>query len=115
MHAVYWLAMRSLSLVSPVSIIKLQGRSHELNWVYINHRQIYHLHVPGTGPEDILNFTVPNLSFCRIWDLIRGELCHPHRHCGTIGPQPNSIRDLCEQQVLSLLYIVHFNAVLCLC
>jgi len=40
-----------------------------------------------------------------IWDLIWGELCHPHRHCGTVGTEPNSIRDLCEQQVLTLLYI----------
>ena len=40
-----------------------------------------------------------------IWDLIWGELCHPHRHCGTVGTKPNSIRDLCEQQVLTLLYI----------
>jgi|SRR6185437_14561633 len=56
----------------------------------------------------MLTVAMPNLlAFCRIWDLIWGELCHPHRHRRTVSPQPNCIRDLCEQQVLT--DIVHFN------
>jgi len=39
--------------------------------------------------------------FCRIWNLIRGELCHLHWHRRTVSPQPNCIRDLYGQQVLT--------------
>jgi hypothetical protein len=51
-------------------------------------------------------------SLCRIRDLVRGELCHPHRHRRAVSPQPNRVRDRCEQQVLTdLLYITLVNSI----